>query len=108
MNTLMLELTPDLYSRLRQEAERIGKPLEKTAQELLAQRLESAPIVEKSERERVREALQAAGLLTELGPEMKKRAQQATMTLEEVRAALDKSEGEPLSELILEMRGPKE
>lgn len=108
MNTLMLELTPDLYSRLRQEAERIGKPLEKTAQELLAQRLESAPPGEKSERERVREALQAAGLLTELGPEMKKRAQHATMTLEEVRAALDQSEGEPLSELILEMRGPKE
>ena len=63
MNTLMLELTPDLYSRLRQEAERIGKPLEKTAQELLAQRLESATPGEKSDRDRVREELQAASLL---------------------------------------------
>jgi hypothetical protein len=109
MATLTLELAPDLYGRLRQEAERIGKPLDKTAQELLAQQLADLPTpVEKSERERVREALRASGLLTELGPEMKKRARQATMSLEEIRAALDRAGGQPLSELILEMRGPKE
>jgi hypothetical protein len=39
---------------------------------------------------------------------MKKRARQATMSLEEIRAALDRAGGQPLSELILEMRGPKE
>jgi hypothetical protein len=61
-----------------------------------------------SERERAIEALRAAGLLTELGPEEKQRAAQCTTTLEEVRAALDRAGGPPLSELILEMRGPKE
>jgi hypothetical protein len=108
MATLTLALAPDLYGRLRQEAERIGKPLDKTAQELLAQQLADLPTpVEKSERERVREALQAAGLLAELGPEEKKRASQATMTLEEIRAVLDRAGGPPLSEMVLEMRGPK-
>jgi ParB-like chromosome segregation protein Spo0J len=109
MTDLLLELAPDLYGRLQQEAERMGKPLDKTAQELLAQRLADLPSpVQKSEKERVREALRAGGLLTELGPEMKKRARQATMSLDEVRAALDRAGGEPLSETILEMRGPKE
>ena len=109
MTTLTLELAPDLYERLRQEAERKGESVKNAAQELLAERLSALPSpAQMSERERVREALRAAGLLTELGPEMKKRAQQATMTLEEVRAALDRAGGPPLSELILEMRGPKE
>ncbi len=47
----------------------------------------------------------AAGLLTELSPEEKQRAAQSAATLEEVRAALDRAGGKPLSELILEMRG---
>jgi hypothetical protein len=38
---------------------------------------------------------------------MKKRAKQANLSLEEVQAALDAAEGKPLSEVILEMRGPK-
>ena len=59
------------------------------------------------ERERVRELLRAAGLLAELGPEMERRAVEATMTLEEVRIGLNAAGGVPLSELILEMRGPK-
>ena len=61
-----------------------------------------------SEREQFTEALRAAGMLTELGPEMKKRAEQCTVTLEEVRASLDRAGGKPLSEIIIEQRGPKE
>jgi len=38
---------------------------------------------------------------------MKKRAEQCTVTLEEVRTILDKTQGKPLSEIILEQRGPK-
>jgi len=109
MTALTLELAPDLYERLRHEAERKGESVKNAAQELLAERLSALPsLAQMSERERVREALRAAGLLTELGPEEKKRAAQATMTLEEVQAALDRAGGQPLSELILEMRGPKE
>jgi hypothetical protein len=52
--------------------------------------------------------LRAAGLLAELSPAEKERARRSTMTLEEVSAALSRAGGKPLSELILEMRGPKE
>jgi hypothetical protein len=60
------------------------------------------------ERERATEALRAAGLLTELSPAEKALADQSALTLEEARAILDRAGGKPLSEIILEMRGPKE
>lgn len=60
------------------------------------------------ERERATELLRAAGLLAELSPAEKERAAQSTLTLDEVHAILDRAGGKPLSEIILEMRGPKE
>lgn len=60
-----------------------------------------------TERDRAITVLRVAGLLTELSPEEKERAKHAAMTLEEVRAALDRAGGKPLSEVIIEMRGPK-
>ncbi|MBE7554801.1 MAG: hypothetical protein HS126_27430 [Anaerolineales bacterium] len=105
MNTLTLELPAELYEDLRLESERRGESIQTLAQKLLAERLASPP---PTERERAIAALRAAGLLAELGPEMERRAERSTMTLEEVQAALDRAGGKPLSELILEMRGPKE
>lgn len=104
MTTLTLELSPELYERLRTEAERQGKPAQDVAREWLVERLTTSTPMS----ERATEALRAAGLLTELSPEEKRRAVQSTATLEEVSCALDRAEGRPLSELILEMRGPKE
>jgi hypothetical protein len=60
-----------------------------------------------SDRERLRTVLQAAGRLAELSPQEKQRAAQSTLTLDEARAILDRTSGQPLSEIILEMRGPK-
>ena len=60
------------------------------------------------ERERATEALRAAGLLAELSPEEKARAATSTLSLDEARAILDRAGGKSLSEIILEMRGPKE
>jgi predicted transcriptional regulator len=108
MATLTLELPPDLYDRLHTEANRLGKPVPIVAQELLSERLATPIEAAKSEQERGMAALRAAGLLAEPSAEMKKLAEQSTMTLEEARAVLDRSGGQPLSELILEMRGPKE
>ena len=105
MTQLVIDLPIDLYERLGELARKQGKPSQDVARELLAERL---PPTTTDERERVREVLRASGLLAELGPEMEKRAAQATMTLEEVRTGLDAAGGPPLSELILEMRGPKE
>lgn len=105
MATVTLHLPDEIYHRLHAEALRRGQPVETVATELLSAQLPAAPL---SEREQVTAILRAAGLLTELSPEEKERAAQSTLTLEEARAILDRAGGKPLSEVILEMRGPKE
>ncbi len=61
-----------------------------------------------NEREQATAVLRAAGLLAEPGSELQRLAAEATLTLAEARAILDRAGGKPLSEIILEMRGPKE
>lgn len=106
MTALTLELSPELYDRLRAEAERQGKPPERVAREWLTERL--APLSAADERERSVAAVRAAGLLVEPTPEQLAWAETVDVTLEEVSAALDRAGGRPLSEIVLEMRGPKE
>ena len=108
MTTLVLELHPDLYERLRTEADRQGKSAQVVAQEWLAERLGPPGPTPAGDRERAIEALRAAGMLAEPSPYMRELAERSTATLEEVQAALGRAGGKPLSELILEMRGPKE
>ena len=110
MTTLVLELSPEIYERLNQEAIAMGETVQGAAQKFLGERLNVSPrrYRSRSERDEVTEALRAAGLLTELGPEMQRRAARSTATLEEVQAALSVPGAKPLSEIIIEMRGPKE
>lgn len=114
MTALILDLPPDLYARLRAEAKRQGKPPEGVAREWLSERLAppSADLPKEgtdrpTDRERVRAALSAAGLLIEPTTEQLARAETGDVTLDEVREALDRTGGKPLSEIILEQRGPK-
>jgi len=114
MTALILDLPPELFARLRAEAERQGKPPEGVAREWLAERLEPHTTAIPGEgthpphdRERSIAARRAVGLVVEPSPAQRARAACATMTLEEVSAALDRAEGKPLSEIILEQRGPK-
>jgi hypothetical protein len=104
MTTITLDLTPDTYQRLLSKAQQHGTPVEVVAEQLLTAQLAD---VQLSERDRVLAVLRASGLLTELAPEEKERAARSTLTLEEARAILDRAGGKPLSEVILEMRGPK-
>jgi predicted DNA-binding protein len=106
MTILTLELPPELYERLHAEADRLGKPAPAMVEEWVAERLTAVPPM--TDRERATEALRAAGLLTELSREEKQRAARSTATLEDVQAALGRAGGKALSELVLEMRGPKE
>ncbi len=105
MTTMTLDLSPDTYQRLLVEARQRGAPVEAVAEKLLAEQLAGVHL---SERDRATAVLRAAGLLTELSPEEKERAACSTLMLEEARAILDRAGGKPLSEVILEMRGPKE
>ena len=113
MAPLTLDLPPELVERLQQAAERAGQPLDALVAKLLTEQLQvsyqhpdivPAPA---GERERVRAALRAAGLRAELGPEAQRLAAESTATLEEVEAAFTRAGGKPLSEIVLEMRGPK-
>lgn len=108
MTLLTLELTPDLYERLRRRADRLGKTPQQVAESLLAWELAEAPIEAAQERERVTEVLHAAGLLASLTPDEKRKAEATTITLTEVQTALDRAGGKPLSAFIIEMRGSKE
>ena len=113
MTALILDLPPEMYAQLRAEAERQGKPPEGIAREWLAERLEphaaapNAKIDQPTERERVRAALRAADLLIEATPEQLVWVETNEVTLDEVRSALDRTGGKPLSEIILEQRGPR-
>ncbi|MBI3942512.1 MAG: hypothetical protein HY326_05815 [Chloroflexi bacterium] len=100
-----IELPPEIYQRLADEANRAGKPVETIAQEMLIERLLRPAIA--NERERATEILRAAGLLAELSPEEKERAARSTATLEEVQAAFAATAGKSLSEIVIEQRGPK-
>jgi len=55
----------------------------------------------------VREALQSTGRLRELSPQLKQKIVPGA-TLEQVREALGRAAGMPLSEIVIEQRGPKE
>jgi plasmid stability protein len=106
MTTLTLELPADVYARLRERATQQGATVEQIAQTLIAEQVPPVPVP--TERERVREILRAAGMLAELTPEEKARAAQSTLTLEEAQAILGRAGGKPLSEIVIEQRGPKE
>jgi hypothetical protein len=72
MATLTLELPPEAYHRLHEEANRLGKPPQVVAQEWLIERLSiSIPMpAPDNPRETVRRALRAAGLLVERSPRL--------------------------------------
>ncbi len=106
METLTLELSPELYQKLKEEAGRTGQSAETLVAQWVAERL--SPLAVPSERERAIAVLRDAGLLTELGPELKRLARESSATLEEVSAALSRPGSKPLSEIILEQRGPKD
>ena len=106
MTTLTVDLPKRVYEHLHTIAQRQQKSIETVAQEWLTEK--SAVEQPMSEHERAIAALRMAGLLTELSLKEKARAAQSTLTLDEARAILDRAGGKPLSEVVLEMRGPKE
>lgn len=105
MATLALELPTEIYHRLHDEAQRLGKPPQRVVQEWLIARL-APPVPASNDREKARRALHAAGLLADLSPDLRQRAH-PTVRLEEVEASLARAGGKPLSEIVLEQRGPK-
>ena len=104
MRTLTLELPTTLYEQLHREANRLGKPAQSIVQEWVVERLAPPSLAQESNREKARQALRAAGLLREINPEWKAASEGS---LEDVQAAFARAGGKPLSEIVLEQRGPK-
>jgi len=106
MTTLTLELPSEVYQRLREEADRLGKAPQIVAQEWIVEQLARLTQGPTSDRGKVRQALYAAGLLAELSPGLRSRLD-PTVRPEDVEAALGRASGKWLSEIVLEQRGPK-
>lgn len=105
MTTVTIDIPTDIYQKILDMSSRVGKSVEHIVQEWLVERASHTEIT--LEREHIREILRSAGLLTELGPELQKRAMRSTATLEEVQASFARVGGKPLSEIVIEQRGPK-
>ena len=102
MAKLTLELPLELQQLLQRRAARTRKEPRQVAIEILQKEL-AAEEKPRNERERVVEVLQRAGLLRPLSDELRKMADPA-VTHEEVRTALGRAGGKPLSEVIIEQR----
>jgi len=106
MHTLTIELPNDAYARLETAARQMGKPVDLLVVELLTSHL--LPVAAPAERDQVAAVLQAAGMLAAPSAEMQRTAAEgATISEAAVRQALSRAGGKPLSELVLEQRGPK-
>ena len=106
MTQMVLDLPAEVHEQLRLLALRQGKRSQDIAREVLAKHVLNPPPMD--DRERAIVALRDAGLLREFSAEEQQRAiEENDTTLEEVQADLDSVGGKPLSEVIIEMRGPK-
>jgi DNA repair photolyase len=103
--TVTIQIPDDVMQKLQQRANREGIEPYSLATDILRNALEpgSTPT---SERAAVLQALREAGLLVELSPELRKKIIPG-VTHKEVREALARAGGQPLSEMAIQQRGPK-
>lgn len=103
MSTLVIDISPETYRRLEEQARDAGKAPEALSRELIEAALrESRPPVPKE----ARDVLEALDRVRPLSDTLRAKIVPG-VTLDEVRAALTEASGRPLSEIVLEGRGPK-
>jgi hypothetical protein len=103
MPTIVIDLSPEMYRRLEEEARQVGKAPEVFTRELL----ETALHAQEEPRSRTaREVLQAAGRVHPLSEALRRQIIPG-VSLDEVRRVLTEAAGPTLSAFILEQRGPK-
>ena len=113
MTTLTLEIQSDLWTRLQAMAKQMQESPESVVLTILNERLtveETTTGIRypESEGAKVDRVLREAGMLSEVGPYFKHLAETIPANEEAVIAALERVGGTPLSEIVLEQRGPKE
>lgn len=99
--TVRLPLVP--YHRLQTLARQAGKTPESLTREIVERALEEPPSSALCTPQTARQVLEAAGRVRPLSPTLRQKIIPG-VTLEEVQAALDKTDGPPLSEIVLQQR----
>ena len=103
MDILTLELPKDLLALLQKRAVEKGEEPQRVVLEILQKEL--APEA-KRKRERVRQKLREAGRIRPLGDELRKMII-PDVKHEDVEGAFARAGGKPLSQIVIEQRGPK-
>jgi len=103
---IVLRLPVKPYRRLQEWARQTGKTPELLTREIVEQALQEPSRLPVPSPQTARQILQAAGRVQPLSPTLQRRIIPG-VTLEEVRTALERAGGQPLSEIILEQRGVK-
>lgn len=103
MGTIVVDVSPETYKRLEEEARRTGKSPEVLTRELLEASLRAC---ESAANKKTREILQASGKARPLGKNLRRKIIPG-VSLDEVRVSLNRAGGLPLSEIVLKQRGPR-
>ena len=103
MSTIVIDIPPETYERLEEQARKAGKAPEALTRELLETALQAREVARPRT---AREVLQALGRVRPLSETLRSKIIPG-VTLDEVRIALTHAAGPSLSEIILEQRGPK-
>ena len=103
MSTLTINLSPEAYERLEEQARQAGQAPETLSRELLETALRMR---ETAKPRTTREVLHTAGRTRSLSPTLRSRIIPG-VTLDEVRQILAQAAGPTLGDVIREHRGPR-
>lgn len=103
MNTVTIDLSPETYQRLEEQARKAGQAVEILSRELLEAALKSRA---GTRSQTTRDVLQAAGRARPLSDTLRGKIIPG-VTLDEVRAILSQAAGPSVSNIIHEQRGAK-
>ncbi len=102
---VVLRLPAQSFKRLQDWARQTGKTAESLTREIVEQALRQQTAPSPSAKT-TRQILEAADRVRPLSPTLRHRIVPG-VSLEEVRASIARVGGQPLSEIIMEQRGPK-
>jgi hypothetical protein len=103
MNTVAIDLSPETYQRLEEQARKAGRAMDVLSRELLEAALKSSEGVRS---QTTRDVLQAAGRAHPLSDTLRGKIIPG-VTLDEVRTILLHAAGPSLSDIIQEQRGAR-
>lgn len=103
MSTIIIDLPSEIYRQLKEQADRAGQAPEAYTRQLVEATLQTRTA---SQQRTTRQVLEAAGRVRPLSENLRRQIIPG-VTLDEVRAFLNRAAGPSLSQIIADQRGPK-